>query len=258
MPDSVSPQQTIDRIAPTRRPLDRVDMRQDWSELLFLHWTVPVAALRPHIPPELEIDTFEGNAYIGLVPFTMSGVRPIWSPSIPGLSNFHETNVRTYVHYKGRNPGVWFFSLDAANAIAVQIALTFWKLPYYFATMTLHKQKKADGAIEVDYETERLWPQPTPGFCKVRYSVDTPVAHAKPGTLEHFLAERYFLYTKADSTLYSGQVYHTPYPLQKATVLSLDENLIRAAGIIRPETPPLAHYASGVRVEVFPLRAVKG
>src|SRR4051812_19283047 len=107
----------IDRIAPTHRPSGRTVMRQNWSDLLFLHWEVPVEALRLLLPPGVELDTFEGRAYVGLVPFTMTGVRPTLLPAFPPLSNFHETNVRTYVHFQGRDPGVWFFSLDAANSI---------------------------------------------------------------------------------------------------------------------------------------------
>ena len=106
----------IDRLAPTRRPNGRIVMRQQWRDLLFLHWEVPAALLQSLTPAELTLDTFDGKAYVGLVPFTMRNVRPVWSPSVPPLSNFHETNVRTYVHYKGRGPGVWFFSLDAANS----------------------------------------------------------------------------------------------------------------------------------------------
>ena len=109
----------MDRIAPTQRPRDRVVMYQKWRHLMFLHWAVAPAILRPLVPTELELDLFEGRAYVGLVPFTMKGVRPAGLPAVPALSNFHETNVRTYVHFQGRDPGVWFFSLDAANLIAV-------------------------------------------------------------------------------------------------------------------------------------------
>src|SRR5215213_9215217 len=108
----------IDRVAPTRRPPRHPVMYQVWSHLLFLHWAVPVAALRPLVPPGLEIDTFDGRAYVGLIPFTMTGVRPAGIPAIPGFSDAHEVNVRTYVHRDGRDPGVWFFSLDANHLLA--------------------------------------------------------------------------------------------------------------------------------------------
>ncbi len=227
-------------------------MYQRWSELAFLHWRFPPDAIRPLLPPGIELDTFEGEAYVGLVPFTMSGVRPVWSPPFTPLSNFHETNVRTYVHSRGTNPGVWFFSLDAANVPAVRIARTLWKLPYYFARM---RMKTAGG--EIEYHSERLWPAPVPAFCSVRIRPVGPVTPAAVGTLEHFLAERYILYAYARSRLYVGRVHHTPYPLQSAELLSLDETLLKAANLVRPDAAPLVHYASGVDVRVFPLRPIR-
>jgi len=248
----------IDRVAPTRRPTgERVVMRQTWADLLFLHWPVPPETLAPLLPPGLTLDTFEdGRAYVGLVPFTMTGVRPLWSPPVRGLSDFHETNVRTYVHYEGRDPGVWFFSLDAANAIAVRIARTLWKLPYHFARMKIVH----DGA-RLCHETERLWPGPLPAACRVEYTPAGTPAPAEPGTLEHFLAERYVLYARSrNGRLLRGQVHHAPYPLQTATLHALDETLVAAAGITLPcpnEPPPLVHYARAVSVEVFGLREVR-
>ena len=259
---------TIDRVTPTRRPLDRVAMRQSWHHLLFLHWVVPVEALRPLVPHEVEIDTFEGRAYIGLVPFTMTGVRPIWAPAFPPLSNFHEVNVRTYVHYQGADPGVWFFSLDAANSVAVRLARTIWKLPYHFARMELNHSDGLVGELRsapesvrqspspntIDYQSERLWPPPVPAACSVRYTPAGPITPAAVGSLEHFLAERYLLYTTAGGRLFRGQVNHTPYPLQAADVHSLEESLVAAAGIAHGSERPLAHYARVVHVEIFPLR----
>ncbi len=254
----------IDRVSPTRRPHDRVAMRQSWHHLLFLHWAVPVEALRPLIPAELAIDTFEGRAYVGLVPFTMTGVRPLWAPRFRPLSDFHEINVRTYVHYKGADPGVWFFSLDAANSVAVRLARALWKLPYYFARMHLGFETTCtaeafsgdEKPVTIDYHSERLWPQPIPANCSVRYTVAGPITPAVVGSLEHFLAERYFLYSTDARSLYRGQVHHTSYPLQAAAVHQLDENLVVAAGIARGSEAPLAHYARRVDVEIFPLRPV--
>src|SRR4029079_6984491 len=127
----------MDRIAPTVRPDDRPAGFQRWRTLLFLHWEVPAEAIAALIPEGLSVDTFEGRAYIGVVPFTMRDVSPWWSPSVPGISNFHELNVRTYVHKGGENPGVWFFSLDAASSIAVIAARAGWHLPYHRASMEL-------------------------------------------------------------------------------------------------------------------------
>lgn len=250
----------MDRVGPTRRPTgERVVMHQRWADLLFLHWPVPPSTLTPLLPPGLALDTFEGMAYVGLVPFTMTGVRPVWAPSVPGLSDFHETNVRTYVHGNGRDPGVWFFSLDAANAVAVRIARGLWKLPYHFARMTLEREK---GGRMLRYASERLWPGPLPGTCRAEITPHGAPAPAAPGTLEHFLAERYVLYARAPRTdrLLMGRVHHAPYPLQRADLHALDGTLVACAGIELPENkaacPPLVHYAREVRVEVFGLRPI--
>jgi uncharacterized protein len=266
----IAPEQ-IDRVAPTVRPDRRVVMRQNWRHLLFLHWEVPFDVLRALIPAQLSIDMFDGRAYVGLVPFTMTGVRPIWSPSIPPLSDFHEVNVRTYVHLNGADPGVWFFSLDAANAIAVRVARTTFKLPYYFANIDL-QCSSVSGPCDcntlgppsgtppevLEYRSSRRWPQPVPAECAIRYRPTGTAGPSAVGTLEHFLAERYLLYTVDGRGLFRGQVHHTPYPLQAADVESLDESMIAAAGIDRPAASPLAHYAFGVDVDIFGLDRVQG
>jgi uncharacterized protein len=246
------------RLSPTRRPTgQRMVQRQNWSHLLFLHWEVPSDLLQSMLPPGLTLDTFDGRAYVGLVPFTMSGVRPVWAPPVRGLSDFHETNLRTYVHLDGQNPGVWFFSLDAANSIAVKIARGFWKLPYHRAAMRMNVHNRGGGAVDVDYSTRRLWPEPLPADCAVQYRAHGDVTPAVPGSLEHFLAERYLLYAFRSGRLYRGQVYHTPYPLQQAEVHTLRQTITTAAGISVPESAPLAHYASGVNVEIYGLHTVK-
>ncbi len=226
-------------------------MFQRWAELLFLHWTLPVDAIRPLVPHGLEIDTYEGRAYVGLVPFTMSGIRYARAPSIPGTTQFHEVNVRTYVHREGRDPGVWFFSLDAANPLAVLVARRAWGLPYHRARMSLTIE-----GDRVAYRSDRLWPGPTPAGCDLAYHVEGRPSAAEPGTLEHFLAERYILYADRRGRLRQGRVHHPPYPLQPARVLRLEETLLAAAGLARPPgVEPIAHYAREVRVRVFPLRA---
>jgi uncharacterized protein len=242
-------------------------MRQDWHHLLFLHWQVPAAQLRPLVPAELEIDTFDGAAYVGLVPFTMTGVRPVFTPSIPPLSDFHEINVRTYVHLRGADPGVWFFSLDAANAIAVRLARALYKLPYFCAKMALHLdppgglgpesglagEARQEAGPWIDYETDRLWPDPLPASCRVRYRSTGAPSAAAVGSLEHFLVERYILYAHDRRRLYRGRVHHQRYPLQPAACEGLTESLTMAAGIRHGDEAPLAHYARTVNVQIYPL-----
>lgn len=243
----------IDRISPTRRPPGRPVMRQRWADLLFLHWPVPVEAIQPLLPRELEVDTFEGTAYVGLVPFTMTGVRPVWAPAVPGLSNFHEVNVRTYVHSRGEDPGVWFFSLDAAQSLAVRIARRLWHLPYHFARMSLERTE--GGSIA--YSSDRLWPGPVPASCRLSYRPEGTPAASTPGTLEYFLAERYILYAGRPGSLRIGRVHHGAYPLQPARVEALNESLIAASGILHAGGAPIAHYASEVSVRVYPLERVR-
>lgn len=241
----------MDRLAPTRRPPGRAAMRQRWAELLFLHWPLPAEVLSARLPAGLELDTFEDTAYVGLVPFTMTGVRPAWAPAVPGLSSFHEVNLRTYVHRAGRDPGVFFFSLDAANPVAVLVARTLWHLPYNFARMRLARDGKS-----IHYASARRWPEPRGAGCSLVYEPRGTPSAAGVGTLEHFLAERYILYTEARGRLYSGRVHHVPYPLQPAVVHALDESLFAAAGLVRPPGAPLMHYAREVSVELFALERV--
>jgi uncharacterized protein YqjF (DUF2071 family) len=232
-------------------------MRQNWRELLFLHWAVPAEPLRAVVPPQLDLDLFEDKAYVGLVPFTMTGVRPIGLPPVPGLSSFHETNVRTYVHRAGCDPGVWFFSLDAANQLAVLGARIGFHLPYYHSRMFLERtpSSRPGDPQSIVYAGVRRRPGPTPAWYMIRATPTGSVQTAQPGTLEHFLVERYFLYSLAGSRLFRGQVHHHPYPLQSAEVLSLDEDLLAAAGIARPDAAPLAHFSPGVDVRVYGLQA---
>lgn len=238
----------IDRLTPTRRPRRRAVMRQRWSGLGFLHWTVPVEALRALVPPVLEIDTWEGRAYVGLVPFTVTEARVPPLPPLPGVSRFHEVNVRTYVHRRGHDPGVWFFSLDASNPLVVQAARSLFRLPYHTATI--------DPTFEKDRVTFAADRSKGTGHLLVRYGPTGAVEPARPDTLEFFLVERYILYAARSGRLHQGQVHHAPYPLQKGWVEGLSEDLVAAAGLPRTEEPPLAHFARTVDVEIFSLRGV--
>lgn len=244
----------MDRIAPTRRPEGPPVGYHCWRTLLFLHWEVPAEEIQKKLPPRVTVDTFEGRAFVGLVPFTMHGIQPTRHlPPLPGVSAFHETNVRTYVHVDGQHPGVWFFSLDAANAAAVAGARIGWHLPYFLASMELEQHEQ-----HIRYRTRRRYPRPTPADLEIDWTIGESLGHAAPGTLEHFLCERYFLYaTRRDGTLYRGQVHHTPYPLHAASFTGLRQSLLQAAGFPVADAPSLpAYYSPGVDVEVFDLEKI--
>lgn len=247
----------IDRISPTREPDAPVVLRQDWHHLLFLHWEIPVADLQALLPSGLTVDTYEGKAYVGLIPFTMTGVRPTLTPPLPWISSFHEVNVRTYVHHRGSGPGVWFFSLDASSPIAVAAARAAYRLRYFNAAIEMSASKKP--LPEIEFHSLREDPSgPMPANVHVRYAPrDGVVRQSSLGTLEHFLLERYLLYAADDSRqLYRSRVHHQPYPAQRVDVAELEETLVWAAGIRRSDAAPIAHYASGVQVKVYPIERV--
>ena len=268
----------LDRVAPTRRPNRNPVGYQRWHDLGFVHWRVSADQVATLLPNGLEVDTFDGSAWIGLVPFRMTGVRPWWFPAVPGVSAFNETNVRTYVHYRGV-PGVWFFSLDAANRFAVFVARWRWRLNYHHATMRVERCGGESGQGML-YWSERTDNSaggsgvsgpgcPGPGVdLDIRFDGADSLAgldesgHALPGSLEHFLIERYVLYTRDptgdSSTLYSGRVHHSPYPVRSARVLRCNESLVRAAGIEVVGPPVHAAFSRGVEVEIFDLEPEVG
>ena len=248
----------IERLGPCRRPGERVAGYQCWSDLLFAHWRGPVELLRPLIPRDLEIDTFEGEAWLGLVPFHMSGVRPAWFPSMPYVSEFHETNLRTYVHFRGGDPGVWFISLDAACRAVVEVARWKWHLNYFHSEMDLLRE-----GDEVRYSSRRI-DRRSSRRAEVDISARVgealnpePGVSVEPGTLEHFLAERYVLYAEDHrGKLLRGRVHHSPYPLRSAEVVSCRQTLASAAEVPVSGQPDHLLFSEGVTVDIFPLRRV--
>ena len=242
----------IDCAAPRQRPDGPIVMRPNWRELLFLHWPFDPQIVQKLLPDGLEVDTFEGRAYVGLVPFRMEAVRPNWMPNLGRFGKFYDTfaelNVRTYVVHGGV-PGVWFCSLDAASALATIAARVWFGLPYFKARIRSHVAR--DGTIS--YWSKRLWPAPLPAICSVKYRPHGAIFHARPNTLEDFLVERYVLYSARRGCLYRGRVHHTPYPLQNAELLNLRESCFSAAGLARPDEAPHILYSPGVDVAVWPL-----
>jgi len=225
-------------------------MAQSWHDLLFTHWPVEAALLRPLLPPQLQIDTFEGCAWLAVVPFRMTGVRLRGTPSVPWLSAFPELNVRTYVTC-GRKPGVWFFSLDASNSLAVVIARAWFHLPYFRARMTC-----AEHEGWIHYASERTHRGAPAASLKGRYRPVGRVFCPQPGTLEHFLTERYCLYTtNARAQIIRGEIHHPPWPLQPAEA-ELARNSMTGSLDITLTPHPLLHFARRQDVLVWPPRKI--
>ena len=235
----------IDRIAPSNRPKGPNDGTQSWRSLLFSHWEIPVSSLRSRLPDGLEIDTYDGRAFIAVVPFKMRNIRPRWLPHSFAI-DFLEINVRTYVLYNGK-PGVYFFSLDANSRLAVWAARTSWSLPYRYSQLC------ATQAAPLNvYDCER--PRGNVRH-RVSFRVDKQIGTCLPGTLEHFLLERYLMFLEHKGRIYSGQVHHSPYPVFTAAIDFLQDDLIGASGLPAINRPPdITYYSPGVDVEVFGMR----
>jgi uncharacterized protein YqjF (DUF2071 family) len=223
-------------------------MRMTWRSLLFLHWPLPPEAVRPLVPSELALDTFDGAAWVGLVPFTMTGVRLRGVPPVPTMNRFPECNVRTYVHRDGE-PGVWFFSLDAHSALAVWGARRWWRLNYLRARIEI----RYDGDV-VHYRLDRDRPPlgQRRGHLHCSWRIGDPRPAARPGDLDYFLTERYMLYTiDRHGRPRRGRIWHKTWPLREATVLELDESLVAAAGMSVPAQGPIARAADPIAVDAW-------
>ncbi len=237
------------RLALREMPPGPAVMRQRWSGLLFLHWPVPVEMIASRLPRGLHVDTHEGVAWIGVVPFFMERVRPVCLPPVPWLSWFLELNVRTYVHDADGNPGVWFFSLDCNQPLAVEIARRAFHLPYQHAQMSA---LRAGGRIE--YECRRRSASQVAGF---EYAAACGGVPAGEGTLEWFLVERYLLFSAdRNGRIYTGRVHHAPYRIARADCRAWSAAPLGWEGFPVPETPPASMWvAEPVDVSVFPLCA---
>lgn len=230
-----------------QRPSGRQFGWQRWSRLLFAHWAVDPCAVQATLPRGLYVDRFGGSAYLGIVPFAMERIRPCWFPPLPWLSWFLELNVRTYVHDATGRPGVWFYSLDCNQPLAVAIARHLFHLPYFNARM---EERFRSGAIH--YECQRR--DAAAQACRYVWTPGSGSAPATPGSLDFFLVERYLLFA-ADRTgrLYSGRVHHAPYRVSPAKILEFSVEPARQAGF-RLEGEPTSVLASQpVDVSIFPL-----
>jgi len=223
-------------------------MAQTWHDLLFAHWPVSMSVMRPLVPESLLLDAFDGYAWIGVVPFWMSGVRARGIPALPGLSRFPELNVRTYVTTRAK-PGVYFFSLDAANLAAVCAARTLFQLPYFYARMKAETHGSA-----TEYSSRRQWR--TAEF-RANYGPTGDLQLRDVGSIERWLTERYCLYTMWGKNLYRSEIHHDQWPLQDAGAEIGVNTMASAAGIALPDRIPLLHFARRLDVLIWPLRRVK-
>lgn len=221
-------------------------MFQCWCDLTFLHWRYPPESVRPHLPPALELDTFDGSAWVGITPFLLRNLRPPLLPSLPWISHFPETNCRTYVRGLDGRRGVWFFSLDAARLAAVGGARFAYGLPYAWSRMRVARRRN-----QIVYESARRWPDIHAG---TRFVVE-PGEAAIEQPLEAFLTARFRLYSYVFGSLTFSRVEHPPWPLQTARLMEARQTLTKAAALPDPEGAPIVHFSRGVCVRVgFPER----
>ena len=221
-------------------------MAQTWEDLLFAHWAVPVEAIRHAVPPQLPVDTFEGSAWIGITPFEVSGFRLRGTLPVPAVSRFPEVNVRTYTTVDGR-PGIYFLSLDAASCLAVAAARQAYRLPYFRARMSISRRGET-----VAYRSERV--SSAPAQLRMSYRPAGAVFQAREGSLEHFLAERYCLYTLDERRrVQRADIHHPPWPLQPAEATLEANTMAQAARVELPPEPPLLHFAKRQDVLIWSL-----
>lgn len=233
----------LDRVTPTHRPQGPSAGTQRWRELLFVHWSYEPEVLRRLVPTSFELDLWDGRAWVGMVPFRMRATRPSWIPRRAGI-DFLELNLRTYVFRNGE-PGVFFFSLEAASWLAVHVARLTWGLPYFHADMAVERTDDC-----VTYRSRRLDDARHPSL-DVTYEIGSELGPSKPDTLEYFLLERYLLFAQKRGRPVKGQVHHAPYPVRKAKLISLREDLQATAGLVSEGRLETVHYSDGVDVEVF-------
>jgi uncharacterized protein len=227
-------------------------MGMTWLDLAFLHWRVPASSLERFIAPGLQLQTFDGDAWLGVVPFLMDDVRARGLPPIPGTHRFLELNVRTYVT-DGSRPGVWFFSLDAENPLAVRAARAAFHLPYMDARMRLEHRGNT-----LEYRSLRSHRgEPSANF-HARYAPTGEAFTTTAGSLEHWLTERYCLYS-ADRTgrVYRGEIRHVPWPLQPASVEILENTMAQPLGLDLNPRPDLVHFVAKLEVTAWLLTGVK-
>ena len=237
-------------------------MTQTWNDLAFFHYAIDPPVLRALVPPSLTLELYQGVAWLTVLPFWMSNIRPPGIPAVPVLSTMPELNVRTYVTYQGK-PGVFFFSLDAGNLSAVWAARLFYRLPYWHAAMKVENKgaKSNDGSsVPIHYSSRRIHgPSALDGAAEFRgryqpYGIARP---ARRSSIDHFLVERYCLYAVTNKHIYRGDVHHLPYVLERCHFEIEKNTMTEPIGLRLPETPDLAHYSAGLKVLIWPPEKLK-
>ncbi len=243
--------------SPRPLPSGRWVITQRWNDLLFAHWPIPSSAVAPFIPDGLQVDTFHGSAWIGVVPFWMDRIKLRGLPPIPFTRSFPELNLRTYVRdQRTGTPGVFFLSLDASNLLAVGFARTLYSLPYHWAEMKMQQRTER----EFEFYSRRRGTRP-PVIFKARYRGLGPsrkLAESRSGSLEYFLTERYCLFTRgrAGEPL-RANIHHVPWPLEDAEAEIEQNELAAACGIQLPDVEPVLHYSRRLAVYIWQLERMQ-
>ena len=222
--------------------VDRPVMTQEWLNLAAIHWRIEPAEIRRQLPPGLEPDVFDGSGWVGLIPFQMARIAAPFTPPIPYFGSFPETNIRTYVTGPA-GPGIWFHSLDISRLIPVLVARTTYRLPYIWAKMSI-----TSGRDHIEYRARRRWPGPRGTRSVAALDIGEPIS--QPSQLEHFLSSRWGLYTRLGRHMSFAKVEHEPWPLRRATLTRLQDDLLGAAGYAAGGQPDHVMYSPGVHVRI--------
>lgn len=224
--------------------IDKATMVQGWRTLTFLHWRYPAEQVQRLVPPGLTIEEADGSAWVSLIPFRMEVGLPR-ARSMPWAGRFCETNVRTYVTDKAGRSGIWFFSLDAARLGAVTLARSAYRLPYFWSEMSLRQ-----AGNRVEYRCRRRWPGPRGATSHAVIEVGAPYQDDETTPLENFLTARWALFSVSGDRQRFALARHDPWPLRRARLVSLDDDLVAAAGLPAPTGEPLVEFSEGVAVRI--------
>ena len=220
-------------------------MLQRWERLTFVHWSFDPPAVQRLLPEWLQVETFDGTAWVGVVPFFMR-VATAHGRSVRWVSHFCETNVRTYVRDREGRSGIWFFSLDAARLGAVLTATATYRLPYFWSRMRIDERDS-----EIAYTCQRRWPDPQSATSRIHVRTGAPFETAELDDRDHFLTARWVLFSAAGDRTAFPRAWHTPWPLHRAEPIAVDDQLIAMAGLpSRQGQQPIVHFSPGVDVRI--------